>query len=276
MSAELTHPATANRWHPTPLVAGSIGLHCAAGVGALFGAEMWPYSIGSVAANHAVLGALGLWPRSTLLGPNMTRLPEAAAGRGEIAITFDDGPDPDVTPGVLDRLDEHKACATFFCIAANAQRHPDLCREIARRGHGVENHSRRHQVTFPFLGLGGIRAEITVAQSVLAELAGRPPRFFRPPAGFRNPMLDPILHELGLALVSWTRRAYDTLRSDPANVAASLVRGLAPGDILLLHDGHSARTRSGAPVVLEALPRLLDAVESARLHPVTLHQAVHS
>jgi len=276
MTAKLAQPPSGNAWRPTPLLTGSMGLHCLAGVGALFGPEMWPWAIGSVVANHAVLSVFGMWPRSTALGPNITRLPDASTARGEVAITFDDGPDPEVTPHVLDRLEERNAHATFFCIAARAARHPNLCREIVSRGHVIENHSRRHRATFPLLGLRGIRAEITEAQAVLERVSGRAPRFFRAPAGLRSPLLDPVLHELGLDLVSWTRRAYDTRRSDPQRVASDLARRLSPGDILLLHDGHCARTAAGRPVVLEALPRLLDAIESANLRPITLHQAVHS
>jgi peptidoglycan/xylan/chitin deacetylase (PgdA/CDA1 family) len=264
------------RWQPTMTVKGSIGLHCAAGVGTLIGPELWQWAVGAIAANHAFLTALGMWPRSTWLGPNLTRLPEASAARGEIALTFDDGPDPEVTPRVLDLLDARGVHGTFFCIATEAARHADLCREIARRGHAVENHSCSHNATFAFLGLGGIRKEIAAAQRTLAELAGRPPRFFRPPAGIRNPMLDPILHEAGLALVSWTRRGYDTQRNDAAGVTARLAADLAAGDILLLHDGHAARTRAGVPVVLEVLPRLLDAADKQRLRPVTLRQAIET
>lgn len=273
MSA-VVHDAPPARWRPTPVIAGSMGLHCIAGVGALFGPEVWPWVVGAVAANHTFLGAMGLWPRSTMLGPNYTRLTAGATARAEIALTFDDGPDPEVTPRVLDLLDARGVRATFFCIARQAERHPGICREIASRGHAVENHSRGHLPTFPMLGLGGIRKEIASAQATLAELAGRAPRFFRPPAGLRNPLLDPVLHEMNLKLVSWTRRAFDTRRNDAASIAACLNEGLAAGDILLLHDGHCARTPSGTPVVLQALPLVLDAALARGLKPVTLHQAI--
>jgi len=221
-----------------------------------------------------VLGAIGLWPRSTLLGANLTHLPAQAIARAEIALTFDDGPDPEVTPRVLDLLDAHGARATFFCIAERAIAAPELVREIVRRGHLVENHSRGHRATFPMLGLGGIRREIASAQATLAEITGHAPRFFRPPAGLRNPLLDPVLHDLGLRLVSWTRRGYDTNRSNADEVGQLLLRRLAAGDILLMHDGHSARNEKGVPVVLEVLPRVLAAARAAGLKPVTLAQAI--
>jgi peptidoglycan/xylan/chitin deacetylase (PgdA/CDA1 family) len=86
----------------------------------------------------------------------------------------------------------------------------------------------------------------------------------------RNPFLDPVLARLGLRLASWTRRGFDTVTRDPDKVARRLLRGLGAGDILLLHDGHAARTGSGAAVVLEALPRVLDALQAHGLRSVTL------
>jgi peptidoglycan/xylan/chitin deacetylase (PgdA/CDA1 family) len=251
-----------------------MGLHLAAAGGTLAQPELWTWALAAVAANHAFLSVLGLWPRSTLLGPNLTRLPDDARARGEIAITFDDGPDPEVTPQVLDMLEAHGARATFFCIAELAARHPQLCREIVARGHGLENHSRRHSHGFAFNGLGGFRRDLCAAQAAIVEAGGREPRFFRTPAGLRNPLLDPVLHELGLRLASWTRRGFDTRCDDPALVASLLTQGIAAGDILLLHDGNSARTASGRPVVLEVLPRVLDAAQSINLKPVALHQAI--
>ncbi len=276
MSRVLPPASPPSRWRPSPVIAGSVGLHCLAGLGALLRPEAWPLAAGAIAANHALLTAAGMWPCSTWLGPNLTRLPGPSRARGEIAITLDDGPDPEVTPAVLDLLDERRALATFFCIGDRARRHADLCREIARRGHSLENHSRGHLHSFAFLTPSGLRHEIATAQETIGELAGTRPRFFRPPAGLRNPLLDPVLHGLDLRLATWTRRGFDTRDRDPARVAARLTRGLDAGDILLLHDGHAARTANGRPVVLEVLPRVLDAIAQDDLVPVTLRHAVDS
>ena len=80
----------------------------------------------------------------------------------------------------------------------------------------------------------------------------------------------PVLARLGLQLASWTRRGFDTVNGDATAVLARLTRSLAAGDIVLLHDGHAARSRAGVPVILEVLPRLLDAVAARALEPVTL------
>jgi peptidoglycan-N-acetylglucosamine deacetylase len=273
MSA-IVHSGAAPRWRPSPLVLASVALHLAALVVVFVTHELWTWVVCAIVANHAVLTLLGLWPRSRLLGPNFVRLPPASAARGEIALTFDDGPNPELTPRVLDILDAFGARATFFCIAEKAARHPELAREIVRRGHAIENHSNAHEHTFAFLFLAGLKRDLGAAQSTILALTGSAPRFFRPPMGFRNPLLDPVLHEMGLRLVSWTRRGYDTNPRHVGQVAERLENGLAPGDILLLHDGHNAETPAGNPVVLEVLPRLLETLQRRGLNPVTLRQAI--
>ncbi len=257
-------PAPA-RWKAPPLVHTTLGLHALAGIG-LF-TPVWPWSLGALAANHAVLAATGLWPRSTWLGANLTHLPRQ---RAEVAITIDDGPDPHVTPAVLDLLDELQAQATFFCIGAHAQRHPALAREIVRRGHALGNHSQHHRHHFSLMGPAQLRREIGAAQATLEDITGVCPRFFRAPAGLRNLFLDPVLHELGLRLASWTRRGFDTRTGDAGLVLRRLTRHLGAGDILLLHDHHAALSPAGRPVLLEVLPPLLATLRAQGLQPVRL------
>jgi peptidoglycan/xylan/chitin deacetylase (PgdA/CDA1 family) len=235
-------------------------------------------ALGSVVLNHVGLTAAGLWPRSRLLGPNVTTLPPAAVQRREFALTLDDGPDPEVTPAVLDLLDEAGAKATFFVIAQRAAQHTGLVREIVRRGHDVQNHSRHHRHDFSMRGPRALAREIGSAQALLADLTGQQPHCFRAPAGLRNPLLDPVLHRLGLHLVSWTRRGFDTRDGHPARVLNRLIgpqaRALAAGDILLLHDGHARRTTSGRPVLLDVLPALLSTARDAGLRTTTLRSAL--
>ena len=261
-------------WRPPLFVKASVALHVGAGVAAVVVPAEWPWAAGAVALNHVVLTATGLWPRSTWLGPNLRRLPEAAAARREIALTLDDGPDPEVTPAVLDQLDAHGAQATFFCIAERARAQPALCREIVARGHAIENHSRCHSHRFSLLGPKGYAAEIGDAQAALADITGRRPRFFRAPAGLRNPLLGPVLERLDLRLVSWTRRGFDTVRREPARVLASLARSLDAGDILVLHDGNAGRSIDGRPMVLEVLPTLLGRAAECGLHSVSLARGI--
>jgi peptidoglycan-N-acetylglucosamine deacetylase len=230
--------------------------------------------IGGLVTDHALLTASGLWPRSQLLGPNWVRLPLPAVAQRQVAITIDDGPDPEVTPRLLDVLDRYEVRATFFCIGERVCAHPGLARDIVRRGHALENHSHRHLHRFSLLGPRAMAVEVSRAQNEIAAVIDEAPRFFRAPAGLRNPFLDPILARLGLTLASWTRRGFDTVTGRSDTVYARLARGLGAGDILLLHDGNAARTPDGVPVAVEVLPRLLDAVAAGRFTPVTLRAAL--
>ncbi len=263
-----------------PLLYGSAAIHLAAAAVTVARPRLWPWTLGAVVLDHLLISAVGLWPRSHWLGPNWTRLPAQSAARGEIAITIDDGPDPEVTPRVLEVLAAFEARASFFCIGERVTRYPDIAQEIVRRGHSVENHSQRHRHTFSLLGPRRMAAEITLAQESIAEVTGESPRFFRAPAGLRNPFLEPILERLELQLVSWTRRGFDTVNADADDVYRRLSGSLVDGDILLLHDGHAARARAGAPdagtpaagtpVILQVLPRLLETLRKRELEPVSL------
>lgn len=262
--------ASARRWRPAPFLVFSLGVHAGALALVLFDSAQWRWALIAVLLDQAVICAAGLWPRSTLLGANLVRLPAAAARRSEIALTFDDGPDPEVTPQILDILAQHQVLATFFCIGEKAAAHPDICRAIVARGHMIENHGQRHRNHVALSGIRGWQREVGEAQDTLERITGRRPQYFRALAGLRNPLLYPVLFGLGIDFVSWTRRGYDTRCGDAKTVLARLTRNLGAGDILLLHDGHSARSASGVPVVVEVLPRLLAEVAARNLHPVLL------
>ena len=116
--------APSRRWSPSPLLYASVAIHAGAAAAALSRPRTWPWALGAVAVNHLALSAAGLWPRSQLLGANWTRLPETSGNT--VAITIDDGPEPDVTPKVLAQLEKHGASATFFCVGERVLRHADL------------------------------------------------------------------------------------------------------------------------------------------------------
>lgn len=261
-------------WRLSPFVRVCLWLSIAALILPAFAPAAWPAALLMFVLVQLLLTLAGMLPRLSLLGRNLNRLPPAAAARGQVALTFDDGPDPAVTPLLLALLARHGVRATFFCIGERAARYPDLCRQIAAAGHQVENHGQRHRTLTAFCGPAGWRREILDGQATIAGLTGRKPLLYRPIAGLRNPFLDPVLQCHGLILASWTRRGYDTREPDPDSVLARLTRGLSAGAILLLHDGNAARTAAGVPVLLEVLPRLLQELSARRLQPVTLDQAL--
>jgi peptidoglycan-N-acetylglucosamine deacetylase len=253
-------------WQPAPLARLSILVHGAGAVALVADPASWLWVIATLAANHLVLTLAVFSPRSRLLGPNLSRLPAAAAARREVSLPFDDGPDPRTTPQILDLLDRHGAKASFFCVGEKAAAHPAIVKDIVRRGHSVENHSHHHSYAFACFGIARMDREVELAQQALHDVTGRAPGFFRAPAGFRSPLLDFVLARRGLRYVSWTRRGFDTARGDPARVLESLTRSLAPGDVLLLHDSSAA--------ALRVLPALLDELAARGLKSVSLPSAL--
>jgi len=258
----------------SPILSASAVVHIGAAAAAVIQPSVWPWALGAVVANHGVLTAAGLWPRSRWLGPNWVTLPAASGARGEVAITIDDGPDPAVTPRVLAQLAQFEAAATFFCVGERVRRYPELAREILRQGHVIENHSQRHRHDFSLLGPKRMHREIAEAQDSIANVTGSVPTFFRAPAGLRNPFLQPLLDDLQLRLASWTRRGFDTVNGNPDVIYNRLAASLRGGDILLLHDANAARGPAELPVILDVLPRLLDTLRGRQLTPVTLRAAL--
>ncbi len=260
-------------WRPGWFLSLSIGIHLVAVVTVMWRPEIWPWVLAVLAANHLLITGLGLWPHGNWLGSNWTRLPASARARGEIALTIDDGPDPVVTPRVLDILDRYQVKASFFCIGERASAYPDLCREIIRRGHTIENHSMYHSRRFSTLGVSGLSQDIGEAQRTLTDITGHEPRFFRAPAGLRNLFLDLVLHRLDLQLSSWSVRGFDTSIKCPRRVMTRLMRGLKAGAIVLVHDGNGAVDANGKSMVEHVLPVLIESAREKNLRFVTLQGA---
>lgn len=262
-------------WTPGPLH-WLMGVTHAVGIAAIAAQPpLWPWAVGAMFGSHALNLGFGLVPGSSALGPVITRLPPTAAARNEVALTFDDGPDPEVTPRVLDLLDSAGARGTFFCVGMHARTHPLLVRQIVARGHAVENHAFAHSRAFGFYGVGRLVRDVGDAQKVLADTAGVTPQFFRAPYGVRTPLTEPALARLGLRCVAWSVRSLDSVDSDADRVAARVMRRLAPRAIVLLHDGGEGRSASrGACSVLGALPKILSAMRARSWRSVTLRNGL--
>lgn len=240
-------------------------MHIAAPGLAIVRPGLWTWAAAGLVVNHGFLAVLSVMPRSTLLGPNLRNLRSRPGWRDCVAVTFDDGPDPEVTSKVLDILREREATASFFCVGERVRKNPEIVRRMVAEGHGVENHTATHSSAFAFFGRARARREIETASQAITEATGRKPVYFRPPAGMRNPWLAPVIAAEGLQLVSWTRRGFDSVVADPERVVGRLTLDLAGGDILLLHDAFGPRLDDGRPAILETLPRLLDELARARL-----------
>jgi peptidoglycan/xylan/chitin deacetylase (PgdA/CDA1 family) len=155
-----------------------------------------------------------------------------------VALTFDDGPDPRSTPQLLELLRDRKIPAAFFCIGRRVDENPELAARIVREGHLVENHSYAHSNFTNFYPRARLRAELMQAQQAVEKACGFRPRFFRPPVGLSNPNTFRAARDLNLQVIGWSIRSLDTVISQPEKILARIQRGLAPGAIILLHDGN--------------------------------------
>ena len=202
----------------------------------------WPVGLACLVASHAPFWWGVLWPQSRLYSPVLTRLPLADGDR-RVWLTIDDGPS-EQTRALLDLLEAHGAKATFFLVGDRAAQRPDDVREIARRGHGIGNHSASHpQAWFWALGPRRMGREIARTQDTLRGITGTAPQWFRAVVGMANPFVSAPLKRLGLARVAWNARGYDGVGAAPDDVVARIAARLAPGAIVLLHEGGAA-TRS--------------------------------
>ena len=202
------------------------------------------------------LGAvlLGYWILPDLLG-HVAQIGGLAGSvlSPDTALTFDDGPGAD-TPAILDELARLQAPATFFVVAEEASRHPDLIARMVEEGHEVALHGWHHRSAWWKTPWGTAR-EIMVGRAVVARLAGRPPRFYRPPWGHHNLVTLILPGLLGMRRVLWSI-APDDWRPDrtPAVLARHVEQYLGPGAIVVMHDAGGDRGRT-----LEALPAIVAA-----------------
>lgn len=179
-----------------------------------------------------------------------------ATPRREVWLTIDDGPDPEDTPRLLELLAERGARATFFVIGENAAAHPGLLRAIVDAGHEVAHHTQTHPVgTFWCATPGGIARELDAGLATL-RAANIAPTRFRPPVGIKNPWLASALRDRGLTAIGWSARGLEHWLGDADAVARRALAGVAPGAILLLHEGPRMPGRVRVHAVRRVLERL--------------------
>jgi peptidoglycan/xylan/chitin deacetylase (PgdA/CDA1 family) len=247
-----------------------------------------PWLIGSGAAAVAAAGACAyaaFHPRSELFGRHI----HATNSAGKLAITFDDGPNPAITPQLLDLLQKYDARATFFVIGTFVRESPDLLQETISRGHSIGNHTEHHPNLF-WSGPSQIREELDDCGGAISQAIGATPRWFRPPFGMRNPWVIPAANKLGMQAVMWTLLPGDWRapsaqwlipRLDPIAQRAQQnsdgqgkFRDDIPGDILCLHDGNHRLQNGDRRHTLQALLHWLPRWRDLGLEFVTIDEAV--
>lgn len=192
-------------------------------------------AVGLAAGGYAYAA---LWPGSGIFGSPLIA-PERA---GELALTFDDGPNPKWTPRLLDVLAKHGVKATFFMLGGRAKAEPELVRRVAAEGHLIGNHSWDHP-NLAVTAASKVREELAGTSDTLEQIMGESVRYFRPPFGARRPAVFRIARELGLSVVTWNAMTSDWSETSADRIAGELTKkidGLARrgrAANVVLHDG---------------------------------------
>lgn len=228
-------PANSNPARPFLLVFAAIAPFLSI---ALLGSG-WFVALAPLFVSHMLMLYPTLVANCQWWGPVFTRFKTLEQ---EVWITIDDGPSPVHTAKLLDLLDRFEARATFFVVGANAEKYPHLITEILARGHALGNHTFLHpSTTFWCASAARIKDEIDRCAETLRTTPERPAIYFRAPAGMKNLFVHPALARRGMALIGWSVRGLDTVKRDPARVAARIDKRVAAGAIVLLHEGHRVR-----------------------------------
>jgi peptidoglycan/xylan/chitin deacetylase (PgdA/CDA1 family) len=203
---------------------------------------------------------------SPVFGPALGKIEN---GRKVVALTFDDGPNPDATPLILDTLREKGVRATFFILGSHAERWPELVRRISHEGHQIGNHGyfhRKLQFKSPFYVSRDIRLGIRAIKR-----AGAPaPRYFRAPHGFRSPWTTPIATSYGERTVGWSLGVWDSDRPGVDEIVRRTLEGVEPGSIVLLHDGDGYNPDGDRMQTAAALPLIIDRLKEQGYEFTTL------
>ena len=219
----------------------------------------------AVAAAGGLAAYGAMHPAAQLFGPTV----RGTGSPSTIALTFDDGPNPAVTPALLDLLEIHKCRATFFLIGGFVRKCPALAREISARGHLLGNHTETHP-NLVWLSPRAIVEELERCQQAIGEATGCAAHWMRPPYGFRGPHLDGVVRRTGLqGPVMWRVSAHDWVAQAPERIARRL-RAVRGGDIVLMHDGDHRHLDGDRGHTVRALAELLPRWRDAGLECVTL------
>ena len=203
---------------------------------------------------------------SRVFGPVLGALPTRGP---QVCLTFDDGPNPGATPGILDALADAGVKATFFILGAHAERWPDLVHRVVSEGHQVGNHGYFHR-KLHFKSPFYVRRDIVLGKRAIERAGGDTPRFFRAPHGFRSPWVTPIARSLGERTIGWSLGVWDSDRPGVDRIVEKTVSGTRAGSIILLHDGDGYDPNGDRTQTAAAVPAIIRDLRDRGFEFVTL------
>jgi len=211
-----------------------------------------------------ILGLLVLYLITLAVGSAFPRLNfyftsiyRGPADQGWVSLTFDDGPEPQVTPELLKVLEAEGVKATFFLVGRAAEAHPEMVNSLDAAGHLIGNHMYDHRATWPFQPAFAIRQELERANTALAQIIGNQPRFVRMPFSVGRPGLARVFRKLNLIPVSWDVRGLEGVYRDPARIAAHVAGEARNGSVIMLHECYYGRAGFGAERVVETVRQVI-------------------
>ena len=173
-----------------------------------------------------------------------------------VALTYDDGPHPRFTPEVLDILDKYSVKATFFMIGREMVKHPEVVRQVLRRGHVIANHTYTHPHDIEADTQAGVIRELDKCEEVIERMTGRRAHLFRPPRGLIDGTVFQIAEEEGYRTILWTVCADHHDAPTPEMMTQRVLKHVRPGGIVLAHDGTFCtrwKDVKATPLIIEGL-----------------------
>ncbi len=225
-------------------------------------------ALGAIVAGSVVHGAFHR--NSPMFGRVLSRLPTADA---VVALTFDDGPNPEATPRILDALGARNVHATFFILGRHAERWPQLVERVSAEGHTLANHGFHHR-KLHLKSPAYVLEDIQLGTRRIEEATGRRPRWFRAPHGFRSPWVTPIARRFGQRTVGWSLGVWDSDRPGSRAIAERTIAGTKAGSILLLHDGDGYDANGDRSQTADAVPLVVDELQARGFRFIGLDDAI--